>query len=403
MNTLIFPVTAMESTTLNVASRNQISTCKSTSQIPKCAGCEHPILDRFILKVQDRAWHSKCLKCKDCQSQLSDKCYSRGGNVYCKDDFFKRFGTKCSACEQGIPPTQVVRRAQDNVYHLQCFACVMCNRQLATGDEFYLMNDNKLVCKNDYEAAKARGKCDVIAPSSMTQHPDSSDIEMDASNKRPRTTISAKQLETLKTAYTNSPKPARHVREQLSSETGLDMRVVQVWFQNRRAKEKRLKKDANRQRWSQYFRGVKRSRESSSPQNESISPHSIDKDGYEDEMSISANNNNSTLYDSGLEQEPSPLSHMHNGSTYVENRYMQSEDGYPMSHSPNMPGNPPRIVPGMVFADGPGGMPGMISTSSQGVGEAMRVVAGSDIPNGAPHQGYAEFPHSPSWLDQPQY
>lgn len=53
---------------------------------------------------------------------------------------------------------------------------------------------------------------------------------MDNSNKRPRTTITAKQLETLKTAYSNSPKPARHVREQLAQETGLDMRVVQVCF-----------------------------------------------------------------------------------------------------------------------------------------------------------------------------
>lgn len=70
----------------------------------------------------------------------------------------RRFGTKCSGCEQGIPPTQVVRRAQDNVYHLQCFACILCKRQLDTGDEFYLMEDNKLVCKADYEAAKARGK-----------------------------------------------------------------------------------------------------------------------------------------------------------------------------------------------------------------------------------------------------
>ena len=51
---------------------------------------------------------------------------------------------------------------------------------------------------------------------------------MDNSNKRPRTTINAKQLEALKVAYNDSPKPARHVREQLSVETGLDMRVVQV-------------------------------------------------------------------------------------------------------------------------------------------------------------------------------
>lgn len=52
--------------------------------------------------------------------------------------------------------------------------------------------------------------------------------DSEAGTKRPRTTITAKQLETLKSAYKNSPKPARHVREQLSSETGLDMRVVQV-------------------------------------------------------------------------------------------------------------------------------------------------------------------------------
>lgn len=85
----------------------------------------------------------------------------------------------------------------------------------------------------------------------------SPEYDIDNSNKRPRTTITAKQLESLKRAYNESPKPARHVREQLSAETGLDMRVVQVWFQNRRAKEKRLKKDAGRQRWNPYFRQMK--------------------------------------------------------------------------------------------------------------------------------------------------
>lgn len=47
------------------------------------------ILDRFILKVLDRTWHAKCLKCADCGAQLSDKCFARGGQVFCKDDFFK--------------------------------------------------------------------------------------------------------------------------------------------------------------------------------------------------------------------------------------------------------------------------------------------------------------------------
>ncbi|XP_003379915.1 LIM/homeobox protein Lhx3 [Trichinella spiralis] len=138
-----------------------------------------------------------------------------------------RFGTKCSGCKEGILPQAVVRKAHDHVYHLQCFKCAVCEREMKTGDEFYLMpSDGKIVCKGDFDITKNK--------------------DFDNSNKRPRTTISAKQLETLKHAYQLSPKPARHVRERLALDTGLDMRVVQVWFQNRRAKEKRMKKDNNR-------------------------------------------------------------------------------------------------------------------------------------------------------------
>ena len=52
----------------------------------------------------------------------------------------------------------------------------------------------------------------------------------ESSGKRrgPRTTIKAKQLEILKTAFNQTPKPTRHIREQLAKETGLSMRVIQV-------------------------------------------------------------------------------------------------------------------------------------------------------------------------------
>lgn len=136
-------------------------------------------------------------------------------------------------------------------------------------------------------------------------HPTPRGAEAEATAKRPRTTITAKQLETLKSAYNTSPKPARHVREQLSSETGLDMRVVQVsaprpprappparppltrppplrppqvWFQNRRAKEKRLKKDAGRQRWGQYFRSMKRARGGPKSDKDSVQEEGQDSD-----------------------------------------------------------------------------------------------------------------------------
>lgn len=52
----------------------------------------------------------------------------------------------------------------------------------------------------------------------------------------------------------------------------------QVWFQNRRAKEKRLKKDAGRQRWGQYFRNMKRSRGNSKSDKDSIQEEGVDSD-----------------------------------------------------------------------------------------------------------------------------
>ncbi|KAL1229285.1 LIM/homeobox protein Lhx3 [Trichinella pseudospiralis] len=239
-------------------------------KLANCAACEQPILDRFIFKVLDREYHARCLQCAECKEKLHDKCYARDALVYCKKDFFRRFGTKCSGCKEGILPQAVVRKAHDHVYHLQCFKCAVCEREMKTGDEFYLMpSDGKIVCKGDFDITKNK--------------------DFDNSNKRPRTTISAKQLETLKHAYQLSPKPARHVRERLALDTGLDMRVVQVWFQNRRAKEKRMKKDNNRgSKWSHCL--SKSARKSSGTTFANESDESFELASSEDNCSLSEYN-----------------------------------------------------------------------------------------------------------------
>ncbi|CAL8362717.1 unnamed protein product [Lota lota] len=256
-----------------------------------CAGCDRPILDRFLLKVLDRTWHVKCVQCCECKSNLTEKCFSREGRLYCKTDFFRRFGTKCGGCAQGISPNDLVRRAKSKVFHLNCFTCVMCNKQLSTGEELYVLDEFKFICKEDYQNSHGRDTVllSVTTCSDPSLSPDPQDPqdpqddekesetgplsdkegannendEQNVAGKRrgPRTTIKAKQLETLKAAFAATPKPTRHIREQLAQETGLNMRVIQVWFQNRRSKERRMKQlSALGARRHAFFRSPRRMR-----------------------------------------------------------------------------------------------------------------------------------------------
>ncbi|CAF3641756.1 unnamed protein product [Adineta steineri] len=215
----------------NIVIGNEYDTglINSTSYVVyDCCVCSLPIHDQLIFRVNENYFHSFCINCSECHMNLFDKCYTRNGKIYCKEHFFKEFGTECASCKYSIASSEDVQRANEFIYHLQCFSCLICHHHFRTGEKFYLINDQKLVCKTDYDTIKNKVFHDT--------------------NKRSRTTVTQKQLEILKKVYTTSIKPGRHIRESLAKDTGLDIRVVQVWFQNRRAKEKRLKKDTSKQR-----------------------------------------------------------------------------------------------------------------------------------------------------------
>ncbi|XP_028967974.1 LIM/homeobox protein Lhx1 [Galendromus occidentalis] len=329
-----------------------------------CAGCERPILDRFLLHVLDRSWHAKCVQCTDCRCSLIEKCFSRDGKLYCRSDFYKRFGTKCAGCGQGISPTDLVRRARSKVFHLKCFTCLVCRKQLSTGEELYVLDENRFICKEDYLNQRQQGNpnyglfCaaganpltpldsmmsaspgdhsleldetqdsqselllererredsverDLLALGSQSPQPQLTQLPATASQnmqmtelpglkrpdsggsgpesgqanapddgsggqkrRGPRTTIKAKQLETLKAAFAATPKPTRHIREQLAQETGLNMRVIQVWFQNRRSKERRMKQLTTLGARRHFFRSPRRVMRSMRP---GMSPDPLD-------------------------------------------------------------------------------------------------------------------------------
>ncbi|CAF90481.1 unnamed protein product, partial [Tetraodon nigroviridis] len=87
--------------------------------------------------------------------------------------------------------------------------------------------------------------------------------------KAPRTILTKQQRRTFKASFEVSSKPCRKVRETLAAETGLSVRVVQVWFQNQRAKMKKL---ARRQQQQQQQEQQQQAQEQSKLSSHVIAP-----------------------------------------------------------------------------------------------------------------------------------
>ncbi|XP_041369498.1 LIM/homeobox protein Awh-like [Gigantopelta aegis] len=193
-----------------------------------CFGCGDIIMDRFLLRVNSRSWHVQCLRCSVCHAGLErqSSCFIRDDNIYCKVDYAREFGAKCAKCLRHIQPNDWVRRARESVYHLACFACDSCKRQLSTGEEFSL-HDSRVLCKTHYIEILEGG------PS-----PDS-DSSQKSKTKRVRTTFTEDQVQVLQANFVLDSNPDGQDLERIAQITGLSKRVTQVWFQNSRARQKK--------------------------------------------------------------------------------------------------------------------------------------------------------------------
>ncbi|XP_053287054.1 LIM homeobox transcription factor 1-alpha [Pleuronectes platessa] len=220
-----------------------------------CAGCHRIITDRFLLRVTDGFWHEGCVRCSACGDALNNSCFLRDRKLYCKRDYADLFAVRCGGCSEAVSPTELVMRAGAAVFHLRCFTCSACSCRLQTGDRCVLREGQLLCAREDYHQCLASptssdtGTCSDDEEDEEEEEEDSEkatgrrirseDLESKRP-KRPRTILTTQQRRTFKASFEVSSKPCRKVRETLAAETGLSVRVVQVWFQNQRAKMKKL-------------------------------------------------------------------------------------------------------------------------------------------------------------------
>ncbi|XP_076265127.1 LIM homeobox transcription factor 1-beta [Rhynchophorus ferrugineus] len=213
-----------------------------------CGMCCRPISDRFLLRIMDVSYHEQCVQCCACGDRLHHTCFVRDSKLYCRIDYDRLFIKKCLGCSERVSPEELVMRASDNIFHLRCFICVVCGIRLQKGD-LYVIKQGQLFCRIDYEKEVEMMQgfgydlvagefiCDDLIPSSRSH-------DGRRGPKRPRTILTTQQRRAFKASFEVSPKPCRKVREALAKDTGLSVRIVQVWFQNQRAKMKKMQKKA---------------------------------------------------------------------------------------------------------------------------------------------------------------
>ncbi|CAF1057724.1 unnamed protein product [Rotaria sordida] len=242
-----------------------------------CYGCHTLIDDPYYLMIIDRSWHLSCLKCINCGILLEQEstCFSREGNFFCKNDYIKKYCShNCTRCNRIIQQDELILRAEEFIFHLKCFTCNICNILLHPGDD-YGLKDNLIYCRDHFfdqdlydshlilddsgyhtspnETSKIKNyqqeNEEHFVNLSSTLFPSSYYIEIDdnsSSNnihnqkhKRLRTSFKHHQLRYMKSYFHLNHNPDAKDLKNLSEKTNLPKRVLQVWFQNARAKYRR--------------------------------------------------------------------------------------------------------------------------------------------------------------------
>ncbi|XP_042898426.1 LIM domain kinase 1 isoform X2 [Parasteatoda tepidariorum] len=114
-----------------------------------CAGCMNIIDDDEFLEALSNEWHVDCFRCSVCDILLSNWYFEKEGLLFCKDDYWSKYGESCQDCNAVI--TGPVMVAGDHKFHPECFKCTNCGGFIGDGDSYVLVERSKLFCGGCYK------------------------------------------------------------------------------------------------------------------------------------------------------------------------------------------------------------------------------------------------------------
>lgn len=118
-------------------------------EVTVCAGCMNAIEDDEFLQALNSEWHTECFRCSVCDSSLSNWYFEKDGLLFCKNDYWAKYGEACQDCSKII--TGPVMVAGEHKFHPECFKCFNCGNFIGDGDSYALVERSKLYCGSCYK------------------------------------------------------------------------------------------------------------------------------------------------------------------------------------------------------------------------------------------------------------
>lgn len=215
--------------------------------VKRCARCQQGIFaSELVMRARDLVYHLHCFTCAWCNAALAqgDHFGLRDNLVYCRT----HFELLAEGCQPGLPPPPPPPLLPDDDGGGNGGPVGACSPPLAPGAAY-------APPQGAYGVRKGRPR--KRKPGELPEGPphlglqDLAGLDSNGSTmlqqqqqqqqrtKRMRTSFKHHQLRTMKSYFAINQNPDAKDLKQLAQKTGLSKRVLQVWFQNARAKWRR--------------------------------------------------------------------------------------------------------------------------------------------------------------------
>uniref|UniRef100_A0A3Q2Y7F4 LIM domain kinase 1 n=1 Tax=Hippocampus comes TaxID=109280 RepID=A0A3Q2Y7F4_HIPCM len=128
-----------------------------------CIFSSHRNPDYFLLLCRRNMGNVVPHECCECSSSLSHWYYEKDGRLFCKNDYWAKFGELCHGCNDLIT-TGLIMVAGEQKYHPECFTCLNCRTFIGDGDTYALVERSKLYCGHCYYET-------IVTPVSLPDSP----------------------------------------------------------------------------------------------------------------------------------------------------------------------------------------------------------------------------------------